>query len=128
MYIYQDRDQSRTSIASAGGGGFGRSIALEGTTAVISATNAVLINGNYFMGAAYVFTNSGGSWSETQRLVASDGNQNDLFGWGFDSVALQGGTVLVGAYNATIGANEQQGAAYFYGADTIFQDGFDGTP
>jgi hypothetical protein len=111
-----------------GGGGFGQSIALEGTTAVISAMNAVLINGSYFMGAAYVFTNSGGSWSETQQLVASDGTQNDFFGWGFNSVALQGGTVLVGAYNATIGANGQQGAAYFYGADTIFQDGFDGTP
>ncbi len=45
------------------------------------------------------------------KLTASDGAANDYFGF---SVAISGGTVLVGAYGDTIGANTYQGSAYVY--------------
>ena len=96
-----------------GGGGFGQSVALGGTTAVVTADNAVSV-GNGFEGAAYVFTRSGGAWNQTRELSASDGTVNDFFGGSLTGVAVYGNTALVGAYNATIGNNAQQGAAYFY--------------
>ncbi|HEX5498980.1 MAG TPA: hypothetical protein VFX03_07130, partial [Thermomicrobiales bacterium] len=57
-------------------------------------------------GVVYVFANSNGNWLQTSKLAASDGMENDYFGW---SVALDGATALVGAFD-----NGAQGAAYFY--------------
>jgi len=48
-----------------------------------------------FTGVAYLFERSGTSWSEKQKLAASDGASYDYFGF---SVALSADTVLVGAY------------------------------
>ena len=45
------------------------------------------------------------------ELTASDGAPNDAFGL---AVAIAGNTAVVGAPNATIGANAQQGAAYVF--------------
>src|SRR5437870_11561289 len=47
---------------------FGSAAALNGSTALIGADGD-----NSFQGAAYLFTKSNGSWSEGQRLTASDG-------------------------------------------------------
>jgi uncharacterized membrane protein (UPF0136 family) len=95
---------------------FGRSVAVEGTNAMIGAYGP-----NAQQGAAYFFTSSNGSWSQTQELLASDGAQGDMYGiW----VALSGPSVLVGAD----GVASYQGAAYFYALpadDTIFANGFD---
>ncbi|MDN5864932.1 MAG: FG-GAP repeat protein, partial [Gammaproteobacteria bacterium] len=70
---------------------FGRSIAFNGTTAIIGADNAE-IDGSVFQGAAYIFTESGSTWSQTQKLVASDGTANRWFGiW----IALSGSRALI---------------------------------
>jgi hypothetical protein len=80
----------------------GYSVSLSGTTALVGAPfHTVGPN----TGAAYVFTESGGTWSEQAELTASDG---DLFGW---SVSLSGTTALIGARDDTVGSNEEQGAA-----------------
>ena len=50
-------------------------------------------------------------WEQQAKLTAADGEGNDYFAW---SVALAGDTALVGAYVDDVGANENQGAAYFY--------------
>ena len=93
---------------------FGFSVALssDGNTTLVAAYLHT-VNGNSQQGAAYVFTNSGGSWSQQQELTASDGAVQDLFGW---SVALSsdGNTALVGAYLHTVNGNSQQGAAYVF--------------
>lgn len=49
-------------------------------------------------GSVYVFftTNGGATYSETQKLVASDGANLDYFG---RSVSAHGNVVAVGAYN-----------------------------
>ena len=46
-------------------------------------------------GSAYVFVRSGTTWSEQQKLTASDARPGDSFGW---SVAVSGDTAVVGAY------------------------------
>jgi hypothetical protein len=40
-----------------------------------------------------VFTNSAGSWSQTSKLVAANGQMGDGFGF---SVAISGGLIAVG--------------------------------
>ncbi|HRI65111.1 MAG TPA: hypothetical protein PK156_12770 [Polyangium sp.] len=85
---------------------FGISIALSGDTALVGA-----MVDNYRQGAAYLFTRSGGVWTEQQKLTASDGETDDEFGF---SVALSGDTALVGAHQAGIGANIYQGSAYVF--------------
>lgn len=51
------------------------------------------------------------SFVETAKLVAGDGAAFDYFG---RSVALDSDTLVVGAYNAGIGANGDQGAVYVF--------------
>lgn len=67
-------------------------------------------------GSAYVFTKSGGSWSQHQKIDASDRVEGDDFGV---SVGISGHTILVGAqyqdFNSTQADSlEDAGAAYFY--------------
>lgn len=89
---------------------FGSSVALDGDTILIGAEYAD-VDSNSVQGAAYVFTHSGSIWSQQQKLVAADGASGDYFG---DSVALDGNTALVGAYNADISGTVGQGAAYVF--------------
>jgi hypothetical protein len=72
------------SIAS-----FGHAVALLGNTALISSTER-----NNNTGAAYIFVRKGVTWSQEQRLLASDGSEGDGFG---QSVALTDDRALVGA-------------------------------
>ena len=98
----------------AAGDWFGDSVALsgDGNTAVLGASGHA-VNGNQIQGAAYVFTNSAGSWSQQQELTASDGEYEDEFGI---SVAMSsdGNTALVGAYAHTVNGNRYQGAGYVF--------------
>jgi hypothetical protein len=76
---------------------FGASVALSGSTVVIGAYGA-----NDAAGAAYVFTDSGGTWSQQAELTDPGGAANDNFGW---SVAIAGSTAVVGApFEANTGA------------------------
>jgi hypothetical protein len=89
---------------------FGNSVAISGNTAIIGA-GWVTIAGNRHRGAAYVYTRTGQSWSLQQTLTASDGAANDEFG---SSVAINGDTAIVGAFQATVGGHQYQGAAYVF--------------
>ena len=89
---------------------FGSSVAVSGTTAIVGAYNRN-VSGQAAQGAAYVFTLSGGTWSQTGELTASDGAAADNFG---SSVAVSGGTVVVGAPSHTVGGHAAQGAAYVF--------------
>jgi photosystem II stability/assembly factor-like uncharacterized protein len=86
--------------------GFGESVAFDGNTALIGAPGV-----NNSRGAAYVFDYSGGIFTQVKKLVASDGGEGDQFGW---SAGYGENIALVGAYQATVGNNVRQGAAYFY--------------
>ncbi len=83
---------------------FGYAVAISGDTAVVGApfesSNATGVNGNQAnngaaeSGAAYVFTRSGGTWTQQAYLKASNTEGGDRFG---SSVAISGETVVVGA-------------------------------
>jgi FG-GAP repeat protein len=80
---------------------FGWSMALSGTTLVVSAVRHAA------NGAIYVFTQSGGNWSQQAELTAADGFADDYFG---DKVAISGGLIVAGAP----GHHDEQGAAYVF--------------
>lgn len=81
---------------------FGYAVALTPDRAIVGAYGE-----NSYRGAAYVFVKSGSSWTEEQKLVASDGAEGDNFGW---SVALNTDRAIVGAY----GENSYRGAGYVF--------------
>jgi uncharacterized lipoprotein NlpE involved in copper resistance len=114
VFTFSDGIWSQTAKFTANDGvpyeGFGHSVALDGTTALVGTPNAA-VGDNGGQGAVYVFSEADGTWSQVAKLTAADGVQFDSFGW---SVALDGSTALIGADNATIGNNSNQGAAYIF--------------
>lgn len=82
---------------------FGDAVTVAGDTALIGALYGDSAAGTR-VGAAYVFERDAGSWTETAKLVASDGEDLDYFG---TSVALAGATALIGAS----GDDNQNGAS-----------------
>jgi hypothetical protein len=94
-----------TAADGAAGDQFGRSVAIDGNTIVVGAFH--YDNGG--SGAVYVFrtTNSGATYPQVAKLTASDAATNDYFGY---SVAIDGGTVMVGAYRK----DDYTGSAYVF--------------
>ena len=102
-----------TADNKGAGDKLGNSVAIDGD---------VLVTGAYFedttasnSGAAYVFSRSGGSWSQTTMLKAADAEENDEFGYPH-SVAIQGNTIVVGAPKEDTGFTNA-GAAYIFTYD-----------
>ncbi|HPF41595.1 MAG TPA: FG-GAP repeat protein [Phycisphaerae bacterium] len=71
---------------------FGTSVAIDGDAIVVGAPLDAF-NGPD-SGAAYVFRESGGAWSQEIKLWANDGQFDDAFG---QSVAVSGDTIVIGA-------------------------------
>lgn len=101
--------QKLEAAESKPGDKYGLSLALHGNTAFVGAP-AGSDSGNGEQGAVYVFTESNGSWNETQRLTARNGLNDDHFGY---SIALSDSVALIGAPEITEVAS-QQGAAYVF--------------
>jgi hypothetical protein len=81
-----------TASDGAYGDNFGVSVAIDGDTVVVGAEQTY----SEGPGAAYVYRTTDGWSTHTEiKLTASDGASEDLFG---HSVAIDGETVLVGAY------------------------------
>ncbi len=95
---------------------FGYYVAVDDDTVVVGARQDPTRNG-----AVYVFTEPDNGWvdgTETAKFTASDGAAGDQFG---NSVALNGDTVVIGAYSDDIdpsedsdGNNPRSGAAYVF--------------
>jgi len=85
-------------------------VALSGNTALIGSSNhsSATID---TLGAAYIFTRSGTTWSQRAELTPADGAKEDYFG---GSVAISGGTALVGAMFHTTTGGTWGGAAYVF--------------
>jgi hypothetical protein len=112
----------RLTAAVTSSGNFGVSVAIDGTAAIIGAYQDQLTQP--VQGTAFVFTaDSGGTWSQLVRLVASDPGNTDFFGYGVD---LSGSTAAVGAYQGDEGGINS-GAAYLYLdlPTALFVDGFE---
>ncbi|MCX5634647.1 MAG: FG-GAP repeat protein, partial [Planctomycetota bacterium] len=90
---------------------FGDSVSISGDYAIM---------GEYFdndkgflSGSAYIFKWNGTSWSQQQKLTASDGNDKDEFGV---SVSINGDYAIVGAYYEQ-SAGTDSGSAYIFKRD-----------
>jgi hypothetical protein len=114
-YVYSSAGGSWALVAElhasdgGAGDGFGWSVAIssDGQTILVGADDI-----NQQTGAAYVFSGSGGSWTQTAELTASDAAAGNGFGY---SVALSasGSRAVIGAW----GYEGYTGSAYvFYGA------------
>ena len=89
---------------------FGRSIALDGDTALIGANGSGLQD---FAGAGYVFVRRDGVWRNAAKLAASDSVPRDGFG---EQVALDGDTALITAPLRRL-REGFDGAVYAFGRD-----------
>ncbi len=89
---------------------FGLSVSVSGHTALVGSIFDDHTGGSD-AGSAYVFLRSGTSWSEQERLVASDAAASDAFGV---SVALWGDTALVGAEWDNHAGGMDAGSAYAF--------------
>src|SRR5262249_1767891 len=96
----------------------GFSVAIDGDTLVAGAPIAPLVAGAPILpppakvdqGAAYVFTRSGTTWTQQQKLTASDGEAGNFFGF---SVAIDGAPLVAGAPGDD-DAKVDQGAAFVF--------------
>src|SRR6185295_9812360 len=89
---------------------FGVSVSVSGDTVVVGAyrnNNP----GGVGAGAAYVLVRSGTTWTEQQKLLASDAAVNLCFGY---SVSVSGDTVAVRAYVDYNAGGVDAGAAYVF--------------
>ena len=91
---------------------FGTRVAIDGDTALIGAILADAASDD--SGSAYVFTRSGAAWRAQHRLAALDGATNDVFGW---SVALSGGTAMIGAPTSIVALPGGTGSVYVFEID-----------
>jgi hypothetical protein len=91
---------------------FGDSIAIsgDGNTAIVGATREA--TGGSYIGAAYIFTRSGTTWTQQQKIQASDKQVGDFFGASV-SISSDGNTAIVGAMYEDTG-DFDAGAAYIF--------------
>jgi len=101
-YVYRDTGGiwNRTANLTAwtnrsAGSRFGSAVSIDNDTIVIGALYADL-GALSNAGQAYMYHNTGGSWSGTATLIAPDRSANAYFG---SAVSLENDTVVVGAYN-----------------------------
>ena len=94
----------RTADDGKPGDSFGVSVTVDGDTAVVGAYqhDPIALDSDpnspshlLDAGAAYVFTKTASAWNQSVKLTADDRAPGDYFGY---SVAVDDGTVLVGAY------------------------------
>ena len=108
-----DQQEKLTPVDRQDDDGFGRSVAISDDQAIIGAWKSDASGEN--SGAAYVYGFDGQYWNEEVKLTASDGAQEDRFGFG---VAIDGGVALAGASHHDTGGYNWAGAAYVFGGLT----------
>ena len=84
---------------------FGGAVTLDKDLIVVGADDKR--NNGVRSGAAYVYRFAGLTWSEDDKLVASDGDSNDKFG---QSVDVNGDFAVIGAFND----GNSSGSAYVF--------------
>lgn len=89
-----------------GGERFGSAVALQGDTAVVGAYSQ-----NNFRGSVYIYTRNGDTWSESKKLISSDGVAFDQFG---TQVALDGDTLVVASPYADAYSYSWHGKVYIF--------------
>lgn len=96
-WSYQQRVLATDGLAGdyMGGKPGSAAISSDGSVVLLGADRAD-INGSSEVGAAYVFTESAGVWSQQQKLLASDGYASDYFGTSV-SISDDGNNIVITA-------------------------------
>jgi hypothetical protein len=106
-------EQKLTPSDSAAGYFFGSSVSISGDYIIVGAPQNDDLSGtgsSDSIGAAYVFRKEGAAWVEKQKLLASDGDTTDSFGY---SVSISGDYIIIGAPRNS----ETKGAVYVFRND-----------
>ncbi len=90
---------------------FAHRVAIQGDTIVATAPQDS--EAASLAGAVYVFTRTGNVWTQTQKLTASDASASLQLG---DSLAIDDGTIIVGAFKDTH-SGTLSGSAYVFTED-----------
>ena len=88
---------------------FGMSVSISGDYAVVGAYADDDAGGS--SGSAYIFVRNGTTWTEQEKLTASDAASRDQFG---NSVSISGDYAVVGAYTDDDGGSSNSGSAYIF--------------
>jgi hypothetical protein len=115
----QEAELQAAGLEGTGGNKFGYSVVTSGSTAIIGADG---YSGQ--MGAVFVFTDSGGTWSEQPMLAGAPVTTGDKFGW---SMTLSGKTLVVSAVkhggNGAIFVFTGAGGTWTYETELTASDG-----
>ena len=114
VFVRSGATWAQQQVLTAADGAFsdwlGVSVSLSADT-VLAGTYSNDNAGGVNAGAAYVFLRSGTTWTQQQKLLASDGAAEDFFGL---SVSVSGDTALIGAWGDDNGWGPNAGAAYVF--------------
>jgi hypothetical protein len=119
VYIFKNNgtswteEQKLTASDGAADDWFGRCISMDANYAIIGTPHDDEMGSN--SGSAYIFKNNGTSWTEEQKLTASDGAADDEFG---RRVSIDSNYVIVGAENDDVNG-EDSGSAYLFKCNGI---------
>ncbi len=102
--------QQARLLPTASRAAFGHSVAIDGDTAVIGASEDSN-SGKTAAGAAYMFLRSGTTWGSRTRLTPYDAAAYAYFGI---SVAIAGDTAVIGAYGDDQPGKTDAGSAYVF--------------
>ncbi|MCJ7776913.1 MAG: FG-GAP repeat protein [Sedimentisphaerales bacterium] len=100
------QQQKLTASDGAAEDYFGCSVSISGDKIIVGA-----YGDNFSRGSAYIFKREGESWVPQQKLLASDGDDEDSFGI---SVSISGDYAIVGACQDTDKLEIWSGSAYIF--------------
>ncbi len=100
-------EEKLTASDAAAGDNFGYSVSISGNVALVGAYQNDDAGAN--SGSAYVYRFDGNTWTEEQKLTASDAAAGAAFG---NSVSMSGDVALIGAFG-----NALTGSAYVFRFD-----------
>ena len=88
---------------------FGYSVSVSGDTAIVGALHED--EGGTSAGSAYIFTRSGGTWTQQTKLANPEPSSHDHFGF---SVSVSGDTAIVGVPDDNAGFSNDTGSAFVF--------------
>lgn len=104
-------EQKLTASDAASGDRFGVSVSLNGSAAIVGASDDD--DGGSLSGSAYVYRHNGATWVQEQKLTASDAAIGDRFG---TAVFIDGNGAIAGAPRDD-DAGSQSGSSYVFRFD-----------
>jgi hypothetical protein len=109
LIIQDELPQSLSALDKANGDFFGYSVSISDNLAIVGSYKDD--DSGESSGSAYIYANtSGNTWTQQTKLVASDAEADDRFGY---SVAISGNLAIVGSRLDDAGGSNS-GSAYIY--------------